>query len=159
MGIPDTPFAMPTFDESLGAFRKAKMSSSEAMLWLRDLLVRAASPTDSVGRITSHGLKATLLSRASKSGKFTMPEQRCLGHHFDRSSRSVLIYSRDTYAPLAAKIKLTLDSICGAEFNPDASRAERASDLVEESDPFTFALPRGRGSVKCGDSSPRPEGG
>ena len=135
MELPEARYAMPTFDERRGCFGRAKMSSSEATLWLRDLLVRSGTHPASVEKITSHGLKATLLSWVAKSGRFSQADQRCLGHHFDRSSRSVLIYSRDTYAPLAAKIRLMLDSICGAEFNPDASRAKRASDLVEEADP------------------------
>ena len=60
MELPKVPYAMPTFDERRGCFGRAKMSSSEATLWLRDLLVRSGTHSASVEKITSHGLKATV---------------------------------------------------------------------------------------------------
>ena len=46
--------------------------------------------------------------------------------------RSVLIYSRDTYAPLAAKIRIMLDDILAGRFSPDAPRHVRIDQLVRD---------------------------
>ena len=108
------------------------MSSSEASLWIRELLCLTGTSEKEANRVSSHGLKATLLSWAAKSGKFSATEQRCLGHHFDPEMRSVLIYSRDSYAPLAAKIRIMLDSILSGAFSPDAPRHVRIDDLARE---------------------------
>ena len=85
-----------------------------------------------VGNITSHGLKATLLSWISKLGGWTERDQKLMGHHFDRESRSVLIYSRDSYTPLAMQTRLLLDKILDGTLSPDRSRARRVRELLGE---------------------------
>ena len=86
----------------------------------------------SVNNITSHGLKATLLSWISKLGGWTERDQKLMGHHFDKESRSVLIYSRDSYTPLAMQTRLLLDKILDGTFSPDRSRARRVRELLGE---------------------------
>ena len=108
------------------------MSSSEATLWIRELLCLGGTKEKEANHFSSHGLKATLLSWVAKTGKFSATEQRCLGHHFDPELRSVLIYSRDSYAPLAAKIRIMLDDILAGRFSPDAPRHVRIDQLVRE---------------------------
>ena len=108
------------------------MSATEATLWLRDLLCKSGSSVGSVANITSHGLKATLLSWISKLGGWTERDQKLMGHHFDRESRSVLIYSRDSYTPLAMQTRLLLDKILDGTFSPDRSRARRVRELLGE---------------------------
>ena len=103
--------ALPTYCERSSSFGRLPMSSTEATLWLRDLLCKSGSPAASVNNITSHGLKATLLSWISKLGGWTERDQKLMGHHFDKESRSVLIYSRDSYTPLAMQTRLRLDKI------------------------------------------------
>ena len=131
-GLDSSEIAMPTYHEQSGKFGTTRMSSSEASLWIRELLCLTGTSEQVADTVSSHGLKATLLSWVAKSGKFSTTEQRCLGHHFDPELRSVLIYSRDSYAPLAAKIRLMLDSILSGAFNPDAPRHVRIDELVRE---------------------------
>ncbi|CAE7853945.1 unnamed protein product, partial [Symbiodinium necroappetens] len=110
-GMDATGPALPTYCERTSSFGQGPMSATEATLWLRELLCMAgASPMD-VESITSHGLKATLLSWISKHGGWSERDQKLMGHHFDRESRSVLIYSRDSYTPLAVQTRRLLDKI------------------------------------------------
>ena len=53
-----------------------------------------------------------------------------MGHHYDPELKSVLVYSRDTYSPLAAKIHLMLKDIKGGVFNLDAPRTELIESLI-----------------------------
>ena len=131
-GLDSSAIALPTFHEKSGKFGATRMSSSEGTLWIRELLCLTGTPEKEADKFSSHGLKATLLSWVAKSGRFSATEQRCLGHHFDPELRSVLIYSRDSCAPLAAKIRLMLDSILSGSFSPDAPRHVRIDDLVRE---------------------------
>ena len=101
-GLDSSAIALPTYHEQSRKFGMTRMSSSEASLWIRELLCLTGTSEKVADTVSSHGLKATLLSWVAKSGKFSTTEQRCLGHHFDPELRSVLIYSRDSYAPLAA---------------------------------------------------------
>ena len=55
-----------------------------------------------------------------------------MGHHFDRESRSVLIYSRDSYTPLAVQTRKLLDKILDGSFSPDRGRARRVLELLGE---------------------------
>ena len=55
-----------------------------------------------------------------------------MGHHFDRESRSVLIYSRDSYTPLAVQTRRLLDKIIDGSFSPDRGRARRVAELLGE---------------------------
>ena len=126
--------AMPSWSDSQGCFTHLPMSSTEATLWAREILEIAGIQRDRAALITSHSCKVTLLSWTSKSGSFTRAERRLLGHHYDREDRSFLIYSRDTYAPLAVKIRLMLDKIVSGKFCPDLSRVERVAQAVEEAD-------------------------
>ncbi|CAE7440257.1 unnamed protein product [Symbiodinium necroappetens] len=95
-------------------------------------VIYGSSAVGDVDNITSHGLKATLLSWISKLGGWTEQNQKLMGHHFDRESRSVLIYSRDSYTPLAMQTRRLLDRILDGTFSPDRSRARRVMELLGE---------------------------
>ena len=113
--VMDNQIAMPSWSDAKSCFTPLPMSSTEATLWAREILEIAGIPRDQAARVTSHSCKVTLLSWTSKSGSFSRAERRLLGHHYDREDRSFLIYSRDTYAPLAVKIRLMLDRIVSDE--------------------------------------------
>ena len=130
--LESSSIAMPTYHERSGRFGATKMSSSEATLWIRELLCLGGTKEREANHFSSHGLKATLLSWVAETGKFSATKQRCLGHHFDPEMRSVLIYSRDTYAPLVAKIRIMLDDILSRRFSPDAPRHVRIDQLVRD---------------------------
>ena len=131
-GLGSTGPSLPTYCERKSSFGALPMSATEATLWLRDLLCKSGSSVGSVANITSHGLKATLLSWISKLGGWTERDQKLMGHHFDRESRSVLIYGRDSYTPLAMQTRLLLDKILDGTFSPDRSRARRVRELLGE---------------------------
>ena len=132
--LDQSKYGLPSYSEKAGKFLDEPMSSSEASLWLRELLCLTGTSEQEAARISSHGLKATLLSWCAKSGKFSDTEQRCLGHHYDPELKSVLVYSRDTYSPLAAKIHLMLKSIRNGSFNLDAPRTELIESLIRAAD-------------------------
>ena len=131
-GLGSSDPSLPTYCVRTSSFGSLPMSSTEATLCLRDLLCKSGSSVGDVGNITSHGLKATLLSWISKLGGWTERDQKLMGHHFDRESRSVLIYSRDSYTPLAMQTRLLLDKILDGTLSPDRSRARRVRELLGE---------------------------
>ena len=51
---------------------------------------------------------------------------------FDREYRWVLIYSRDSYTPLAVQTRRLLDKILDGSFSPDRGRARRVMELLGE---------------------------
>ena len=129
-GLRKSRVSLPWYNEKQSCFGSSAMSTSEATLWLRELLCLTGASEKEAAKITSHGLKATLLSWCAKSGRFNEKEQRCLGHHFDPEMRSVLVYSRDSYTPLAARIRVMLDDILAGRFSPDAPRHGRIAEMV-----------------------------
>lgn len=46
----------------------------------------------------------------------------------------MLVYSRDSYAPIAVAVRLMLDDIVGGRFSPDLPRVERIAQAVELAD-------------------------
>ena len=117
----------PTLPQVLsnGDFGSEPMSASEGTMWLKDLLQSYGARIDPQRKITSHSLKATLLSWAAKR-PLKKSVRRALGHHLDSSDTSVATYSRDfLYSALVSLDRLLEEIKCG-KFDPDASRADRA---------------------------------
>lgn len=118
----------PTLPQVLsnGTFGTEPMTASEGSMWIKDLLQSYGPKIDPARKITSHSLKATLLSWAAKR-PLKKSVRRALGHHLDSSDTSVATYSRDfLYAALVSLDKL-LEEIRSGKFDPDSSRAVRAS--------------------------------
>ena len=76
---------MPALSDVTGQWLDRRMTSSEGIFWLRELMVNAGVPHESVWGYTTHSLKATALHWAIHSGIFTMDERRVMGHHVIRS--------------------------------------------------------------------------
>eukprot|EP00439_Symbiodinium_sp_Y106_P018052 s11775_g2.t1 len=72
VGIDSSGPSLPTYCERTGSFGSVPMPSTEATLWIRELLCKAGCVPGEVEGITSHGLKATLLSWISKLGEATL---------------------------------------------------------------------------------------
>ena len=81
-GLDSSGPSLPTYCERMGTFGSVPMPATEATLWLRELLCKAGCSPSGVENITSHGLKATLLSWISKLGGWTERDQKLIGHHF-----------------------------------------------------------------------------
>ena len=124
--------AIPSWSDRTGKFLSTPMSSTEATIWLHEILQLCGFTEEEVAGLSSHSFKSTLLSWAAKSDSFSRAERRLLGHHYDVEDRSMLIYSRDSYAPLAVKVRVMLDRINLGRFNPDLPRVDRIAMAVAE---------------------------
>ena len=131
VGRPHTWAAITSWSDKTRKFTSTPMSSTESTLWLREVLEEVGFKPEDTARVSSHSLKSTLLSWAAKSGKFSDPQRRQMGHHYDPQDKSMLVYSRDSYAPIAVAVRLMLDDITAGRFNPDLPRIERIAKAVE----------------------------
>ena len=121
-----------------GGWSPGRLRTTEASIWLCELLQKyslSVAPLENVG---SHSMKATTLSWLAKAG---VPEKvrRLLGYHIKPKDKSLIIYSRDALAgPLETLRDLTLKIAMG-EFSPDVTRSGRwRSKPVEINDVETI---------------------
>ena len=113
---------------------KRPISSDEMGKWVRMLLVRHGA--DLQGRkISSHSCKSTMLSYMAKFG-CDITTREILGGHVSHL-KSVLTYSRDALAGPLRELEKVLLSIRQQQFNPDASRSGRFSEVckIEDNEP------------------------
>ena len=118
---------MPALSDVTGQWLDRRMTSSEGIFWLRELMVNAGVPHESVWGYTTHSLKATALHWAIQSGIFTMDERRVMGHHVDPGNAMPLTYSRDELCNILVKLWKVIDVITTGQISPDASRAQRVA--------------------------------
>ena len=83
------------------------------------------SPLES--RVSSHSLKATLLSWSGKYG-LGPADQAVLGRHSSAYSESSAIYSRDASIRAVRRLQEIILAISRQEFNPDAQRSAYFKD-------------------------------
>lgn len=131
IGRPWMDTAQPGWDDRKGKFTSSYMSSTEATIWLQEILELSGVNKEVAAAYTSHSCKSTLLSWAAKSGLFTPSQRRRLGHHMDPQDKSMLVYSRDSFADLAVATKQMFNKINEGKFHPDKSRVERISEQVD----------------------------
>ena len=129
---------MPAFSEVSGQFLERRLTTSEANLWLKDVLMRTGLSYAQACRYSTHSCKATVPTWASKFGGFSMDERKLMTHHMDGNSAMPLTYSRDNLTALHARIFRMLTAIRNNEFDPDESNAARIfrenQDLLRPSD-------------------------
>lgn len=154
VGRPFMPVAMPSWDDKSHCFTSVPMSSSEATMWVREILETNGFSREEMSKITSHAFKATLLSWAAKSNMFSRSQRRQMGHHLDPEDRSMLLYSRDSYAGLAVGIRRMRDRIVSGKFNPDLSRVARVAQEVEQLDEASNASSSSSSSSSSEESDP-----
>ena len=125
-------FFLPSYSERCQCWIDQPMSASEATGWLREFLLRN-EPSLELGKYGSHSCKCTLLTWAGRSTTvvFTPTERRLLGHHVEPSLRSMLIYSRESYTALYAKVMKLFTLIRSREFQPDLPAIDRVMQYVE----------------------------
>ena len=73
-----------------GQFLDRRLTTSEANLWLKEVLVRAGLATLQAPQYSTHSCKAAVATWAGKFGGFSMDERRMLTHHMDANSRGNL---------------------------------------------------------------------
>ena len=105
-----------------GGWAKQPLSSSEASIWLREIL-HPWSET-SVKEIATHSAKATILSWMSKAN-IELPLRRLAGYHVIPGDKSALEYSRDAAAPVLRQIEGIFIAIRAGIFRPDLNRSMR----------------------------------
>lgn len=117
--------SLPAFSEVTGRFLDRKMSTGEAVLFLREMLLGSGFPIEEVMQIGCHSLKTTLLAWSAMYGKMSLSDRRLLGHHLDPGSVSAVTYARDELTRLQVEVQMMLRAIRHKHFSPDESRVER----------------------------------
>eukprot|EP00435_Cladocopium_sp_Y103_P059180 s502_g21.t1 len=111
----------PTAD---GHWDLQPLSSSEANVWLRELL--GPWKPAFISGMATHSAKATLLSWLSKA-HVDIALRRLAGYHITPGDKSALEYSRDAAAPVLRQIEALFIAIRSEVFSPDLPRSRRWS--------------------------------
>ena len=106
-----------------GQSLQRSLESDEASKWLRLILGEEINRKDSKRQISSHSLKATLLSMAAKRG-LRHEDRLAMGHHI-HPFRMADVYAREAQARCIRLIDRLLVEIKTGFFDPDANRARR----------------------------------
>eukprot|EP00435_Cladocopium_sp_Y103_P050616 s3318_g15.t1 len=116
------PYILPAYSEQLNRWLIRPMTSAEGILWLRDLVqLRCLTGSE----LTTHSLKATLLSWTTIFNVLDFQQRRILGHHVDTGLASPLTYGRDNLTPLQALVHAMIRKIADGSWDPDLSRVQR----------------------------------
>jgi hypothetical protein len=105
-----------------GTFSSVKLTSSDAGSWLRDLLKMNGYDKRQTSGISSHSLKATLLSWCSKYG-LPLEIRQALGYHAAAANTSAAHYSRDELAGPLRKLEEVIAAVRDGSFRPDQTRS------------------------------------
>ena len=109
--------------DSEGRPLKRALESDEAGCWLRLPLGEKHSRIESSRAISSHSLKATMLSFAAKRG-YSHPDRLSLGHH-KHPYQMADVYARDAAARDLRLLDALIQEVRDGSFRPDESRAGR----------------------------------
>ena len=123
-GLIDGPVMKPP---NRGGLCQRGIASTEITKFLRLCFEdgKEVSPLES--RVSSHSLKATMLSWGGKYG-LSPADQATLGRHSSVWSESSAIYSRDASIRAVRRLQEIILAIARQEFNPDAPRSAYFKD-------------------------------
>ena len=119
---------LPSYSEQTGSWIPRAMLASEGALWLREIGTMKHECSEN---LSTHGLKATLLSWMAKHGSATHQEMRIAGHHADPGSHAPLTYGRDNVCAIQVKLAVILREVKNGSFDPDVNRAGLIAQRVE----------------------------
>ena len=105
-----------------GSFGSVAMTSDEGSRILRALLRHAGEKEDQVAGVSTHSLKATVLSWLRKWGADPF-HSKVAGYHSIQGEGSMFSYARDNVAATLRVIDDMLDQIRSGVFNPDSTRS------------------------------------
>ena len=111
----------PTAD---GTWSQQPLTSSEASVWLRELL--GPWTPSSIQKLATHSAKATILSWLAKAN-VDISLRRLAGYHVTPGDKSALEYSRDAAAPVLRQIEALFIAVRAEIFQPDLPRSQRWS--------------------------------
>ena len=139
----DSTCLMPAPDSEGRPLVRA-IESDEAGCWLRLLIGEEKSRHDSLRQISSHSMKATMLSYAAKRG-YSHQDRLSLGHHV-HPYQMADVYARDAAARDLRLLDALIKEIREGVFRPDESRAgrldntkrQRVEDVLDETTHFSF---------------------
>ena len=115
------PF-MPAIDHHGTFHDSVPLSSSDASKWLRQILLQTGQTPDQVSGITSHALKAVVLSWMAKAGKPPF-HRKVAGYHAIRGESSLFSYSRDNMSATLRVVQQVVDMVACGTLNPDSTRS------------------------------------
>ena len=103
-GLSFGAFALPSYSERECAWIEARMSSSEATVWLREFLKIAGTLPEGLSRVGSHSCKSTVLTWAGRSTHIKFRQAETLGashepgrqKHVDLQSGSLYLLVRES---------------------------------------------------------------
>ena len=145
------PFFRPPGSDGNTHCRRG-LTSHEVTKFLR-LMLEGDNVNQSEPRVSSHSLKATLLSWAAKSG-MSPADRAILGRHSSAYLESSAVYARDLAFGAVHRLQDVLRKIHSGEFLPDAPRSGYhpvASVTVEPTEPVDCQV------VKVEDEVTDPE--
>ena len=122
-----------------GGLCKRGLTSSEVTKFMRLLFETNEVNTDGP-RVSSHSLKATALSWASKFG-LPIPDKAFLGRHASATTEAHAIYSRDLAVASVMKLQDIILRISRLEFQPDNPRRgtlQKKADLSQRLRPVRW---------------------
>ena len=119
---------MPAPDADMGVTDRS-LESDEAGAWLRLLLYGSISKLDT-RRISSHSLKCTCISYATKFGA-SPDEILLLGYHCG-GHQMAITYGRDSASPSVLLLERVLKAIRDGRFRPDETRSGRFVNLAAQ---------------------------
>ena len=106
-------------DAEMQAWTQRPLSSEEGADYLRHLL---AAPKTEHRRVSTHSLKSTAMSWASKFG-VSEQHRAVLARHVGTVTTATSVYSRDLLSPVLREFDMMLVAIKTGDFKPDASRS------------------------------------
>ena len=107
-----------------GGWSMGKLSTTEASMWLCELLHKYGVAKEKLTNVGAHSMKATALSWMAKAG-MEPKLRRLMGYHIKPKDTSVVLYSRDALGPGLEKFSEIIEKIKNGRFRPDASRSGR----------------------------------
>ena len=119
-------FAIMPAPDQWGDATSRPLESHEAGAWLRKLLFGDHVQMKD-RRVSSHSMKATVLSYAAKRG-ISVPDRLQLGYHTSQFQMS-LVYSRDGAAASLIILASLLKEIREGRFRPDETRSGRIIEV------------------------------
>ncbi|CAE7844219.1 unnamed protein product, partial [Symbiodinium necroappetens] len=106
-----------------GSFTDRKLRSSDASVWMRELLGNDCNEEE-LANLATHSCKATCLAWLTKTAASNNMCRRA-GYHVGQEGRSELEYAHDAAAPLVRRLADTLELIREGIFCPDEPRLQR----------------------------------
>ena len=122
------PYVLPAYSEQTNQWLARPMTTAEGVLWLRDIVRLRCKSGET---LTTHSLKATMLSWVTICNVLDFQQRRILGHHVDTGMASPLTYGRDNLTPLQVQLAGMLTKIGNGTWDPDATRVQRLDIDIE----------------------------